>query len=245
MRIFGFMRKLKRAAFLALAFLFLLSGAIFYFIASGLADEVLACARGGRIITLSSAAIKNSMPADKWVIATIHGEIEDKIVLKREFMPDLVFYLEPLPAFYNYYVPVNDARWKIVYSDEKSVGGSFEYVDISLPEILFDDTATIVDISKLGFSSKNSKFTRLESTAEMLRSRLVMNVVDNYRKRGGSFENFALARSAAEKTLAQFAKNRLLEHGVKVSDGAVFRFNWIKNTGGNFEEKADTRNTEN
>ena len=72
-----------------------------------------------------------------------------------------------------------------------------------------------------------------------------MNVVGNYRKRGGSFENFALARSAAEKTLAQFAKNRLLEHGVKVSDGAVFRFNWIKNTGGNFEEKADTRNTEN
>lgn len=100
-------------------------------------------------------------------------------------MPDLVFYLEPLPAFYNYYVPVNDARWKIVYSDEKSDGGSFEYVDISLPEILFDDTATIVDISKLGFSSKNSKFTRLESTAEMLRYRLVMNVVDNYRKRGG------------------------------------------------------------
>lgn len=245
MRIFGFMRKLKRAVFLALAFLFLLSGAIFYFIASGLADEVLACARGGRIITLSSATIKNSMPADKWVIATIHGEIEDKIVLKRELMPDLVFYLEPLPAFYNYYVPVNDARWKIVYSDEKSDGGSFEYVDISLPEILFDDTATIVDISKLGFSSKNSKFTRLESTAEMLRSRLVMNVVDNYRKRGGAFENFALARSAAEKTLAQFAKNRLLEHGVKVSDGAVFRFNWIKNPSGNFEENADTRNKEN
>lgn len=239
------MRKLKRAVFLALAFLFLLSGAIFYFIASGLADEVLACARGGRIITLSSATIKNSMPADKWVIATIHGEIEDKIVLKRELMPDLVFYLEPLPAFYNYYVPVNDARWKIVYSDEKSDGGSFEYVDISLPEILFDDTATIVDISKLGFSSKNSKFTRLESTAEMLRSRLVMNVVDNYRKRGGAFENFALARSAAEKTLAQFAKNRLLEHGVKVSDGAVFRFNWIKNPSGNFEENADTRNKEN
>lgn len=239
------MRKLKRTAFLALAFLFLLSGAIFYFIASGLADEVLACARGGRIITLSSATIKNSMPADKWVIATIHGEIEDKIVLKRELMPDLVFYLEPLPAFYNYYVPVNDARWKIVYSDEKSDGGSFEYVDISLPEILFDDTATIVDISKLGFSSKNSKFTRLESTAEMLRSRLVMNVVDNYRKRGGAFENFALARSAAEKTLAQFAKNRLLEHGVKVSDGAVFRFNWIKNPSGNFEENADTRNKEN
>lgn len=245
MRIFGFMRKLKRAAFFALAFLFLLSGAIFYFIASGLADEVLAYARGGRIITLSSATIKNSMPADKWVIATIHGEIEDKIVLKRELMPDLVFYLEPLPAFYNYYVPVNDARWKIVYSDEKSDCGSFEYVDISLPEILFDDTATIVDISKLGFSSKNSKFTRLESTAEMLRSRLVMNVVDNYRKRGGAFENFALARSAAEKTLAQFAKNRLLEHGVKVSDGAVFRFNWIKNPSGNFEENADTRNKEN
>ncbi len=245
MKIFGFTRKLKRAVFLALAFLFLLSGAVFYFIASGLADEVLAFARGGRIITLSSATIKNSMPADKWVIATIQGEIEDKIVLKRELMPDLVFYLEPLPAFYNYYVPVNDARWKIVYSDEKSDGGSFEYVDIWLPEILFDDTATIVDISKLGFSSKNSKFTRLESTAEMLRSRLVMNVVDNYRKRGSSFENFAIARSMAEKTLVQFAKNRLLEHGIKVSDGAVFGFNWIKNSNREFEEKSDMKNAGN
>lgn len=239
MRIFSLAKKLKRAVFLALAFLFLLSGAAFYFIASGLADEVLACARGGRIITLSTAAIKSSMPADKWVIAAIQGDIEDKIVLRRELMPDLVFYLEPLPAFYNYYVPVNDARWSIVYSLEKGEGGSFEHVDISLPEILFDDTAAVVDISKLEFSSKNSKFTRLESTAEMLRSRLVMNIVNNYRKRGSSFENFALARSAAEKTLAEFAKNRLLEHGVKVSDGAVFRFNWIKDSSGDFEKKSD------
>ena len=85
-----------------------------------------------------------------------------------------------------------------------------------------------MDISKLSFSSKNSKFTRLESTAEMLRSRLVLNIVESYNARGSSAENYIIARSMAEKTLAQFAKSRLLEHGVKVSENARFIFSWIK-----------------
>lgn len=240
MKIFGFIKKLKRAVFIALAFLFCVSGAMFYFIASGLADECLAYLRGGRVITLSSANIKKSMPADKWVVASIQGNIEDRIVLMREFMPDLVFYLEPLPVYYNYYVPVNDARWTITYSEEKTENGTSEYVDISLPELVFDDTATIVDISKLKFSSKNSKFTRLESTAEMLRSHLILNIVKTYIKDGSSLLNIEIARSQAEKTLMPFAKNRLLEHDIKVSESAIFRFNWIKKSAQDFEKKADT-----
>ena len=230
MKIFPFprLKNLGKSGCLIAAFVFFLAGALFFFIASGAADEALAFFKGGRVVLLSSSSIRSSMPADKWVIATIEGDIEDRIVLKRDLMPDLVFYLDPLPAFYNYYVPVNDSRWSIAYSAEKTEKGVVEYVEISIPEIKFDGAATIVDISRLSFSSKNSRLTRLESTAEMLRSRLVLNIVESYNARGMSAENFIIARSMAEKTLAQFAKNRLLEHGVKVSENARFVFNWIE-----------------
>ena len=221
------LKKIRKPGCLLLALFLFLAGAV-YFIVSGAADEVLALFSGGRVVSLSSSSIRNAMPADKWVVAVIEGDIEDRIVLKREIMPDLVFYLDPLPAFYNYYVPVNDARWNITYSADRTEKGLVEYVEVSLPEIKFDDTATVVDISKLSFSSKNSKLTRLESTAEMLRSRLVSNVVESYNARGSSAESYIIARSMAEKTLADFAKARLSEHGVKVSDGARFIFNWIK-----------------
>ena len=107
------MKNLAKLGCFLLALLFFLSGALFFLVGSGAADEALSFLSGGRVVMLSSSGIRNAMPADKWVIAAIEGDIEDRIVLKRDLMPDLVFYLDPLPVYYNYYVPVNDERWSI------------------------------------------------------------------------------------------------------------------------------------
>ena len=118
-------------------------------------------------------------------------------------------------------------------------GELVETVVVNLPELEFDATATLIDISKLKIVSDNSSMSRLESTAQELREGLIKNIVNRYNWQGFSPENFAIAKQQALKTLKIYVKNRLLEQGVKLGDKAVFRFNWI----GEFQQNSDKSQT--
>ncbi len=224
----------------ALSILCFVASLLTLFFATGAADEFFSRISGTRkIVYLSNSNIKDSMPADKWVVARIDGNISDSVILERKYLPDLKFKFENLPAFYNYFLPVNDPRWGISYSAEYVDGELVETVVVNLPELEFDATATLIDISKLKIVSDNSSMSRLESTAQELREGLIKNIVNRYNWQGFSPENFAIAKQQALKTLKIYVKNRLLEQGVKLGDKAVFRFNWI----GEFQQNSDKSQT--
>ena len=84
--------------------------------------------------------------------------------------------------------------------------------------------------------------SRLESTAQEMREGLIKNIVNRYNWQGFSPENFAIAKEQAKKTLKIYVKNRLLEQGVKLGDGAVFNFNWIPEGLENSDEAKVNRN---
>ena len=237
---FLFFPKLKRffgGIIFALSLLLFAASLIVLFFATGAADEFFLRISGARkIVYLSNSNIKDSMPADKWILARIDGNISDSAILERKYLPDLKFKFENLPAFYNYFVPVNDERWSISYSGEYAEGGYLERVDVNLPDLEFDATAALIDISKLRIVSDNSTMSRLESTAQEMREGLIKNIVNRYNWQGFSPENFAIAKEQAKKTLKIYVKNRLLEQGVRLGDGAVFNFNWIPESPENSDE---------
>ena len=230
-------KKILGSFVFVLSLLMFAASLIVLFFSTGAADEFLSRISGARkIVYLSNSNIKDSMPADKWVLARIDGNISDSAILERKYLPDLKFGFENLPAFYNYFVPVNDERWSISYTGEYIDGKLVETVDVALPDIEFDATAALIDISKLRIVSDNSSMSRLESTAQEMREGLIKNIVNRYNWQGFSPENFAIAKEQAKKTLKIYVKNRLLEQGVRLGDGAVFNFNWIPESPENSDE---------
>lgn len=234
---FLFFPKIKNTLVtLALVLSLILFAASFFvaFFATGAADEFFAKITGNRkVVYLSFSNIRDSFATDKWVVARIDGDLSDSVVLEREFLPDLKFKFERLPAFYNYFVPLNDQRWAISCFSEGEGKSEHRVVKIDLPEIEFDATATLIDISKLKIKSENMPISRLESTAQELREGLIKNIVNRYNWQGFSPENFAVAKNRAILTIKQYAKNRLLEQGIKLDDTTEFRFNWIEENSAN------------
>lgn len=193
-------------------------------------------------VHLTSSSISSASPEDRWVVATIRGELSDTYVLERPYMTDLVFRLNPLPAYYNYFVPLNDPRWSVRYSSYASdSGGRVEIAEVSLPDVEFDDSAAVVDISRLDIVSENSAFVRFESTAEDLRRRLVARISDRYREEGAGGARKVLARRLAEESVKGFVARRLAENGVDAGAGCVFKFNWIPDSGSAGEAARDGR----
>lgn len=189
-----------------------------------------------KTIFLSSSNIRGALAQDKWIVAQVRGEISDKIELERDYLPKLIFYLRPLPVFFNYTIPVNDSRWRVEYRQHNQNGKKNEYVILELPELEFDNTATLIDISKLEIGSDNYSFMRFESTAEQLRNRLVGNIVEKYAQTGVSPASMVLAKVAAEKTLRDFVEIRLLENGVKLGEDATLFVKWLPKKSKNAEE---------
>ena len=132
-------KKILGSFVFVLSLLMFAASLIVLFFSTGTADEFLSRISGARkIVYLSNSNIKDSMPADKWVLARIDGNISDSAILERKYLPDLKFGFENLPAFYNYFVPVNDERWSISYTGEYIDGKLVETVDVALPDIEFD-----------------------------------------------------------------------------------------------------------
>lgn len=212
------------------------------FFSTGAADELFSKLTGTRrVVYLTTSNIRDSLPTDKWVVARIDGDISDSVILERNYLPDLKFKFERLPAYYNYFLPLNDDRWHIRYSSEYVDGKLVESVKIDLPELEFDATATLIDISKLKIISDNSSMSRLESTAQQLRDGLIKNIVNRYNWQGFSPENFAIAKAQAIKTIKIYVKNRLLEQDIKIGDNVEFNFTWIEEPSKNSDKPLDIK----
>ena len=181
-------------------------------------------------LSLSYSEIKESLPADKWIVATVKGALSASVREKRtgiaaKLLGDIEYKLRrPVNVLYNYYVELSDPRFTAVLNKED---GSLR---ITVPALKFDgDAISIKDLTEFDIATDNFEPFIPAALRRDMPARLKVVLQDNYKFSGQSSVNMRLAMLDAQKSIRAHVENLLWQKGgyLRTDKDSPADFKWL------------------
>ena len=191
-------------------------------------------------VSLSFSEIKESLPEDKWIVATVKGALSASVCEKRRgiasrLLGDIEYKLRrPINVLYNYYVELSDPRFSAVFDRRDGK------LQISVPALKFDDEGIrLKDLTEFDITTDNSEFFIPASLKRDMPARLKAVLQENYKFSGRSSVNLRLAMLDAQKSIRNHVENLLWQKGGYLREDSLVDFKWLATPPGITDSRTD------